>query len=207
MNPAVSREYLLGDLQPVASPKRVLVIGAGPAGMAAARLAAMRGHKVTVAEEAPHTGGLLHAARQAPGRAELGDMVDFYTKELARLGVDLRLSTECDEALVAEIKPEAVIMASGSQLDVPQILGLFDTDMELHMAVDVLEGEAQPGKDVIVNRRQFGGPDHGRIPGRPGSQGWWSSTATATLPVTSLPTTVRPCAKASSAPRSPSTKT
>ncbi len=150
MNPAVGREYMLGELKQVASPKRVLVVGAGPAGMAAARLAAMRGHKVTVAEEAPHTGGLLHAARLAPGRAELGDMVDFYTKELDRLGVDLRLNTECDEALVAEIKPEAVIMATGSQLDVPQILGLFDTDMELHMAVDVLEGEAQPGKDVIV---------------------------------------------------------
>lgn len=150
MNPAVGREYMLGQLKQVDQPKRVLVIGAGPAGMAAARLAAMRGHEVTVAEEADHTGGLLHAARQAPGRSELGDMVDYYTKELKKLGVDLRLNTEVDAALIAEIQPQAVVMASGSQLDVPQILGLFDTDMELHMAIDVLQGESEPGQNLVV---------------------------------------------------------
>ena len=150
MNPKVSREYLLGSAQAVAKPKRVLVVGAGPAGMAAARLAARRGHQVTLVEEADHVGGLLAPASQAPGRGELGDMVRFYENELRRLGVDLKLNTALTAGLAAELAPEAVVLASGSQTGMPQIEGLFDTELDLHTVLDVLGGESEPGPRVLV---------------------------------------------------------
>lgn len=149
MNPEVSREYLLGDPQPVERPRRVLVVGAGPAGLAAARLAALRGHQVWVVEEGPRVGGWLTPASQAPGRGELLDLVNFYQRELARLGVEVSLETPLSEALLDAYAPEAVVVASGSTLDLPQIPGLFDTEMELRLAREVLEGEAV-GPRVLV---------------------------------------------------------
>lgn len=149
MNPEVSREYLLGDPQPVERPRRVLVVGAGPAGLAAARLAALRGHQVWVVEEGPRVGGWLTLASQAPGRGELLDLVNFYQRELARLGVEVSLETPLNEALLDAYAPEAVVVASGSTLDLPQIPGLFDTEMELRLAREVLEGEAV-GPRVLV---------------------------------------------------------
>ena len=150
MNPEVNREYLLGDLEPVARPLNILVVGAGPAGMAAARLAALRGHRVTVIDEANRVGGLLASARLAPGRGELGDMVDFYHRELIRLGVDTRLSTELSRELIAELKPAKAVIASGSRTEPPQIEGLYDVDMDLHMVTDVLDGEELAGNRAVV---------------------------------------------------------
>lgn len=150
MNPAVSREYLLGDPRPAERPRRVLVVGAGPAGLAAARLAALRGHQVRVVEELPRAGGWLAPASRAPGRGELMDLVDFYQRELARLGVAVSLETPLSEALLDEFRPEAVVVASGSTLELPQIPGLFDTEMDLHLAREVLEGAVRTGPRVLV---------------------------------------------------------
>ena len=150
MNPKVGREYLLGNARPAAKPRRVLVVGAGPAGMAAARLAARRGHRVTVVEEANQVGGLLASACRAPGRGELGDLIRFYENELARLGVDLKLGASLGAALAKSLDPEAVVVASGSQTEMPQIQGLFDTELELHTVLDVLSGESLTGPRVLV---------------------------------------------------------
>ena len=150
MNPEVSREYLLGDPAPAARPGRVLVAGAGPAGLAAARLAALRGHTVRVVEEGPRAGGWLAPASRAPGRGELMDLVNFYQRELARLGVEVSLDTPLSPALLDEFAPQTVVVASGSTLDLPQIPGLFDTEMQLCLAREVLERQAETGPRVLV---------------------------------------------------------
>jgi NADPH-dependent 2,4-dienoyl-CoA reductase/sulfur reductase-like enzyme len=97
VNPDVGREYLMDRRRNRGLSKTVLVVGAGPAGLAAARMAAMRGHRVTIVEEKGSVGGLLRLAAIPPGRGEIMDVIDFLTREIERLGVALRLNTPLDE--------------------------------------------------------------------------------------------------------------
>jgi 2,4-dienoyl-CoA reductase-like NADH-dependent reductase (Old Yellow Enzyme family)/thioredoxin reductase len=150
MNPEMSREYLLGELKPTEQPRRIMVVGAGPGGLAVARLAAMRGNDVVVVEEKGRIGGLLGPAAQAPGRGELMELIEYYRRELDRLKVEIRLDTGVTRALIDDLDPEAVVIATGSLPALPQIEGLYDTEMVLHTALDVLSGEASPGKRIIV---------------------------------------------------------
>jgi NADPH-dependent 2,4-dienoyl-CoA reductase/sulfur reductase-like enzyme len=98
----------------VASPRTVLVVGAGPAGLEAARVSALRGHRVLLREAAAAPGGLTAIARRAPYRAEFGAICDWLAGECTRLGVDVAYDTPVDRALVDELGPDAVIVATGS---------------------------------------------------------------------------------------------
>lgn len=116
VNPGVGHEIYRGDhkLEPAKDPKHVLVIGGGPAGMEAARVAALRGHKVTLAEAMPDLGGTLRAAASLPTRHGMFDVATWLESEIYRLGVDVQLSTymEADDVLASGA--EAVIVATGS---------------------------------------------------------------------------------------------
>jgi 2,4-dienoyl-CoA reductase-like NADH-dependent reductase (Old Yellow Enzyme family)/thioredoxin reductase len=116
INPGAGFELSIGDdhLVPAASPRRVLVVGGGPAGMEAARVAALRGHRVTLAEASPNLGGALLAAARAPTRQGLKDFTIWLEAEIYRLGVEVRLSTYLDTADIAAGDWEAVIIATGS---------------------------------------------------------------------------------------------
>jgi 2,4-dienoyl-CoA reductase-like NADH-dependent reductase (Old Yellow Enzyme family)/thioredoxin reductase len=154
VNPDVGREYLLENHSDVTSlPRaifRVLVAGAGPAGLAAAREFALAGHDVTVCEQSAGPGGLLGLASRAPGRGELGDILHFFDRELARLDIQIRYHTPLTEALLAEIAPDHVILATGSLPEMPVIKGLFTTSMALVTGVDVMAGTETAGEKVIV---------------------------------------------------------
>jgi NADPH-dependent 2,4-dienoyl-CoA reductase/sulfur reductase-like enzyme len=150
VNPDVGREYQLEDLKPAATPKRVVVTGAGPAGLAAARMTALRGHKVTVLEERGKIGGVARLAAIPPGRSEVFDIVDFFRRELDRLKVEIRLNTALDDAAIAALRPEVAILASGSLPEMPVIKGLFQTKMTLTTVLDVLDGRSLAGDRVIV---------------------------------------------------------
>ena len=149
-NPDVGREYKIKDEKPSERHCRVIVVGAGPAGMACARLFALRGHEVMIIEKNERSGGLLGLAARAPGRGELGDMLDFLVNELRRLHVDVKYKTKLNEALIKEFKAEKVVLATGSMPDMPVIKGLFQTKMDLVTNIDVLNGSARYGKRIIV---------------------------------------------------------
>ena len=150
VNPDVGREYLLDELDTVEKPKRVLVAGTGPSGLAAARVLAIRGHQVVVLEEQGQVGGLVRVAAFSPGRWEMMDVVNYFVKELERLGVEIRLNTALSEELIASFEPQAAVIATGSLPDMPIIKGLFQTKMGLETVTDILESRAETGDRVIV---------------------------------------------------------
>lgn len=116
VNPAIGAEDSLDDtrLTPVATPRRVLVVGGGPAGMEAARVAALRGHTVTLAEAADDLGGTLRIAARAPQRHGIADIAVWLEQEIYRLGVDVRLSSYLSADDIRSLAPDAVILATGS---------------------------------------------------------------------------------------------
>lgn len=116
VNPGVGHELYRGDhiLETVDQPRKVLVVGGGPAGLEAARVAAMRGHKVILAEASHQLGGSLRAAAKAPTRYGMIDIVTWLESEIFRLGVNVRLSTYMDEADIQAEASDAVIIATGS---------------------------------------------------------------------------------------------
>lgn len=117
VNVAVGQEATLAEdlIERTADPRRVLVIGGGPAGLEAARVAALRGHRVILAEAAPVLGGAVSIARRAPRRVGLGDITEWLEREVFRLGVDVRPGTYIEADDVREIAPDLVIVATGSR--------------------------------------------------------------------------------------------
>lgn len=166
VNPDVGREYLLTSGgtaegaagEPAGSPGRppvkpsvrILVAGAGPAGLAAARECALAGHDVVICEQGPGPGGLLGLAASAPGRGELNDILRFFDRELARLKIQIRYQTPLTQDLLMEISPDHVVLATGSLPQMPVIKGLFTTSMHLVTGVDVMGGTETAGEKVMV---------------------------------------------------------
>ena len=92
----------------------VLVVGGGPSGMEAARVAALSGHRVTLYEATPRLGGAINAAKKAPRYHTMGDITDWLERELYRLGVEVRLATPVDIDTVESEKPDLLVVATGS---------------------------------------------------------------------------------------------
>ncbi len=150
VNPDVGREYKLKDEIKLEKKLTILIAGAGPAGMAAARQSALQGHKTVICEKKSDPGGLLYLASKAPGRGELNDILDFFKNEMDRLHVDVRYNTELSLKLINQINPDKVILATGSMPDMPMIKGLFQSDMDVATNVDVISGKEKIGNKVIV---------------------------------------------------------
>ncbi|EPX81867.1 NAD(P)-binding protein [Salipiger mucosus] len=114
-NPTTGREERWHALPPIERARRVSVIGAGPSGMEAARVAALRGHDVTLYDEHECLGGRMNVARLPEGRAEWGRMIDHKAAEIERLGVTLRLGARASAARIAEAAPDVVLLACGAR--------------------------------------------------------------------------------------------
>jgi NADPH-dependent 2,4-dienoyl-CoA reductase/sulfur reductase-like enzyme len=120
-NPDVGREATMA-LIASPHPRDVLVVGAGPAGLKAAEIAARRGHRVQVVDRAPRIGGRLRVVEALPGASELLGSVRWVERELRELGVDVQLGVEADEALVDALGPEVVVVATGASPDPAALL-------------------------------------------------------------------------------------
>ena len=150
VNPDVGREYLLQKETLSEKPLSVLVVGGGPAGLAAARLAAVRGHQVVIIEESQTLGGLFRLATRAPGRQEAGDILAYFEKELARLQVTIHYDTALTAGLLDELSPDIAVLATGSLPETPIIKGFSGTKMMVYSVVEVMDGELPEGDRVIV---------------------------------------------------------
>lgn len=147
VNPAAGRERLVPLARSAApGPGRVLVVGAGPAGLAAAASLAGRGHRVLLAERAGTPGGRLALAATAPGRAELGHVVADLLREVHAAGVEVRYGTTVDRGLVDELDPAAVVVATGSVPATPP----WDPERLTVPVDDVLAGVRLPAGPVLV---------------------------------------------------------
>ncbi len=152
-NAATSREYqgLPHIIEKTEGPIRsVLVIGGGPGGMEAARVAAERGHKVTLVERADALGGQITLAAQAPQRDQIAGITRWYALELARLGVDVRLGTSADAAMIRDEQPEVCILATGGQPFIEQEPEWGAAEGLVVSSWDILSGAVEPGKNVLV---------------------------------------------------------
>jgi len=119
-NPAVGREHTLGrgSRVPTLTPKNVVVVGGGPAGLEAAWVAAARGHRVLLLERERALGGKLRLAADLPGRAELAGFADWRAAECARRGVEIRLGSPASAEGVLALAPDAVVVATGGRATV-----------------------------------------------------------------------------------------
>ncbi|CAB3902255.1 NADH:flavin oxidoreductase [Achromobacter piechaudii] len=130
--------------------RKVVVVGAGPAGMEAARVCAERGHQVVLFERATAIGGQILLAAKAPQREQMDGIVRWFALELKRLGVDCQLGTLATEEMVLAQQPDIVVLATGglSHVHEQQAWGVARG-----LAVsswDVLSGQVEPGRNVLV---------------------------------------------------------
>jgi 2,4-dienoyl-CoA reductase (NADPH2) len=135
-------------IAPVPRRKKIMVIGGGPAGMEAARVAALRGHEVCLYEKNERLGGQLLLAALPPGRAEFLTFVKYLKTQLEKLNVFVRTGVEVNLPEVAGESPDAVIVATGAKPFLPPIIGVDQPHVV--MAWDVLAGQAETGKEVVI---------------------------------------------------------
>lgn len=146
--PETGRELTYGTFQPALIPKRVMVIGGGPAGMKAAVVAAQRGHTVTLYEATSTLGGQVGLAQLLPGRAEFGGVTTNLARELNTAGVIIKKGVKVDREFVIKESPDAIIIATGATARKPDLVG--EGALQVVDCWQVLRGEVKVGSSVLV---------------------------------------------------------
>lgn len=147
-NPATGRELSMPqEVSPADAPRRVVIVGAGPAGLEAARVASERGHRVTVFEAADQPGGQIRLTALNPRRKEMIGIIDWRMAQCAARDVDFRFNTFAEEADILSESPDVVIIATGG---LPQKDILTAGNDLTVSAWDILSGDVKPGSNVLV---------------------------------------------------------
>lgn len=147
-NAATGREETMPQtIPPAAAKKRVTIVGAGPAGMEAARVAAERGHAVTVFEAADQSGGQIRLTAQDPRRREMISIIAWRQAMCEKRGVEFRFNTFAEAADVLATDPDEVIIATGG---LPHTEVLAAGNDLVCSAWDILSGDVKPGQNVLI---------------------------------------------------------
>ena len=147
VNPRACHETLL-NFNPTNNKKKIAVIGAGPAGMAAATLCAERGHIVTLFEMSSEIGGQFNMAKKIPGKEEYAETIRYYGKMIEKYGVDLKLNTKVDANMIKSLGFDDVIIATGVTPRRIEFEGIdHENVLDYHQ---VLQEEVPVGKRVAI---------------------------------------------------------
>lgn len=173
-NPATGREATMPQViaRGTAGAKRVVVVGAGPAGLEAARVSAARGHDVILFEAADRPGGQVRLAARAKRRGELIGIVDWRMERISEAGVDLRFNTYADASDVIGENPDIVVVATGGLPNKEIVAAGSDLVVS---SWDILSGDAKPGGNVLLY------DDNGAHPGLQAAE--WLADAGANLEI------------------------
>ena len=147
VNPRAARETQLRILT-ASKPKRIAVVGAGPAGLAAACTAAERGHTVTLFEANKEIGGQFNLAKRIPGKEEYAETIRYFATRVARLGIDLRLGHAAQAGELVTEGFDKVIVATGAVPRVPEIAGADHPRVASY--AEVISGQREVGASVAI---------------------------------------------------------
>jgi len=147
VNPLAGRE---GEytFTPAKKAKKVFIIGGGPAGMEAARVAALRGHRVTLFESKDKLGGQLHYANLLPFKDEWNSTLRYFTAQLRKHRVEVRMNESFTAEKVEEDRPDIVVVATGAAALIPDLPGIDSSIVAT--AIDIITGKKHAGQNVVV---------------------------------------------------------
>ncbi|MGB3417087.1 MAG: NADH:flavin oxidoreductase [Mesorhizobium sp.] len=147
-NPATGRETEIPhDLPKAQKRRKIVVVGAGPAGLETARVAVERGHEVVVFEAASHAGGQIRLTAQSKRRREMIGIIDWRVAQCEARGVKIHYSTWADAALVLAEKPDVVVVATGG---IPHTEVLSAGNDLVVSSWDIISGDVKPGGNVLI---------------------------------------------------------
>lgn len=147
VNPMTGKEKEL-EIRPAEKKKKVFVIGGGPGGMEAARVAALRGHKVTLWEKSDTLGGNLVSASAPDYKQNYKILINYLSTQMKKLGVTIKFKREVSAELIKKMKPDVVFVATGSTPILLKIPGVGKKNVIT--AIDLLLGKRRTGKSVVV---------------------------------------------------------
>ena len=148
VNARVGREFQMPGLTKAPTPKKIAVVGGGPGGLEFARVAAERGHKVTLYEKEKELGGRFKLAAKPPKKGEIAEFIDVLSRALTILGVDIKTDTcvKPEELLQAGAFDEVVIAAGGEPISLPMV----QAQSGVVFAEEVLQGKVKLGKKIVI---------------------------------------------------------
>ncbi len=147
VNPLAGREYET-EIAPAEKQRRILIIGGGPAGMETARLAALRGHQVTLWEKGSRLGGHLSYSAMPPGKHDFITFLEYYENTLPQYGVEIIFNREASAGEITAEKADAVVIATGACGAPPPFP--VEESAPVCSALQILDGTVVPGKRVVI---------------------------------------------------------
>lgn len=162
-NPAAGREkeWGIGTLTPAPRRKRVMVVGGGPAGLEAARVAALRGHEVALYEKEGELGGQVNLASRLPGREEMGEVTGWLARQVTECGVKVHFRCEVTPELIGQVAPDALVLATGAEFTRTGFSGIVPAPIpgweggHVLTPEEILQGEKIPGQSVLIADEEY----------------------------------------------------